>query len=267
MKALIIGGAKTDNIVDQNGVGWTQVGTHPQQFTTFSSPVNVTRSLDQDFGGGRLSVSGSLSMYAGGEARRSDNNTRRNDTIDIASGVQSGRNSFWDLETVGAQAGGAPGTVDYFLGGSLLFDVVVQGFSLPVDYLRVALTWDQTVTGAAYDALSNLELFVYADRYGEDNVAGFDARPGRQNDDYLIASTTNAAENVKLLDFSLRSLQFLSEEIPLSFRPNLYIQVRNLSGVAVEYGIAASFVAVPAPGVLGMFVGLGLVAMRRRRAN
>jgi hypothetical protein len=267
MKALIVGGAKTDGIFDRNGIGWTQEGTRTGEFQQFSSPVNVTRSLDRDFGGGMLSASGSLSMYAGGEARLSDNNTRQNAAIDLRQGstVPNGRNSFWDLETVSAAAGANPGTVDYYLGGSLLFDVVVQGFQLPVDYLRVALTWDRTVTAGTYDALSNLELFVYADKYGEDFVTGFDGRAGRGNDDYLIASTTGVDENVKLLDFSLRSFQLLAAEMPLNFRPNLYIQVRNLSGVAVEYGLAASFVTVPAPGALGLLGLLGLAATRRRR--
>ncbi|GEM_PF-1585966 len=267
MKALIVGGAKTAGIVDRNGAGWQQAGTHPQEFSNFGDAIVVTRSLDRDFGGGILSASGALSMYAGSEARVSDNNARANESIDLRDGstVAFGRNSFWDLETVNAGAGGAPGTVDYFLGGHLLsVDNIIQGFSLPTSYLRIALTWDRTVAGGgAYDALTNLELLVYADGFQAGNIAGFDARAGRRNDDYLIAKTDNLDENVKLLDFNMATLYFFSAELPQNFRPNLYIQVRNLSAGSVEYGLAASFTAVPAPASLLAFAGI--IALRRRR--
>lgn len=268
MKALIVGGAKTAGIVDQGGLGWQQAGNHPQQFTTFGDAISVTRSLDRDFGGGILSASGSLSMYAGGEALLTDNNAAAQHRIDLRDGssIPHGRNSFWDLETVAAQVGGTPGTVDYFLGGTLLsIDNIIQGFSLPASYIRVALTWDITLTGGAYDPLANLELLVYADGFQAGNVAGFDPRAGRGNDDYLIAKTQNIDENVKLLDFSLATLYFFSQEIPFNFRPNLYIEVRNLSASAVTYGIATSFVAVPAPAALTSLVIAGLFAGRRRR--
>lgn len=273
MKAALIAGARTQGITDALGLAWRQQGKTGN--LSVATPTRVPNSLDVTLGGGVADAYSALGIYSNKEARVADNNAQRNFQIDLRP-TMSERDGFWDLETVGAKQGVRPGTVDYLLGGGAIAPDFPggpqQGITAPISYLRVALTWNRTVTGGAYDPLANLELNLFIDGLGANNMPGWDPAFGEADAvDYKIAFTENASENVKLFDFAIPSLWFFGLDLPLAGGPtglvfgNMYLQVRNNSEVAVEYGIAASFITVPTPSGLAMLAVMGVVAVRRRR--
>jgi hypothetical protein len=275
MKALLIAGARTDGITSFEGFGWSQ----PWQSgnLTPSDPLHIPQSLDWDLGGGAADAVGMLKIFSNPEARLADNNNQRNFQIDLRPGFGN-RTGFWDLETVGAKADGVPGTVDYLLGGSFILDDFnrVQGVNAPIDYLRVALTWNRGVKADnTYEDLANLELFFFLDGFDPVSITGWDPADGKQDAvDYKIAYTENASENVKLFDFDLKRFWFFGLDLPepgrlLTFADlenfNFYLQVRNNSEFAVEYGIAASFIRVPTPGGSALLLIISITTVCRRR--
>lgn len=275
MKAALIAGARTQGIVDASNQNWRQQGKTGA--LKYNNPTHVPNSLDVTLGGGVADAYSALGIYSNKEARAADDNAARNFQIDLRPTMHE-RDGFWDLETVGAKQGARPGTVDYLLGGGAIapdFPGGPQnGITAPISYLRVALTWNRTVTGGAYDALANLELNLFFDGFDTTNLVGWDPAFGEADAvDYKIAYTENAAENVKLFDFEIPSTYFFGLDIPApgpdarlgTIFGNMYLQVRNNSEVATEYGIAASFITVPTPSGLAMLVMVGVATMRRRR--
>lgn len=280
MKAALIAGAQTRGITSFTGAAWTQTGKTGN--LKASSPTRVPNSLDLSLGGGLADAYSALGIYSNKEARVADNNASDHLKIDLRPTMLE-RTGFWDLETVQGRREiddtiFAPGTVDYLLGGGAMapdFQGGPQnGITAPISYLRVALTWNRTVTGGAYDALENLELNLFIDGFDAFNMAGWDPANGAGDAaDYRIAYTENAAENVKLFDFAIPANFFFGLDVPLPgvdapaglIFGNMYLQVRNNSDFAVEYGIAASFITVPTPSGLAMLALMGVVASRRRR--
>ncbi len=275
MKAALIAGARTTGVTSFTGASWTQSGKTGS--LKWNNPTRVPNSLDLSLGGGVADAFSALGIYSNKEARVADNNAARNFQIDLRPTMLD-RDGFWDLETVGAKQGARSGTVDYLLGGGAIapdFPGGPQnGITSPISYLRVALTWNRTVTGGAYDALANLELNLFLDGFDTTNLVGWDPAFGEADAvDYKIAYTENADENVKLFDFAIPSSYFFGLDVPIpgpNARPgtifgNMYLQVRNNSEVAVEYGIAASFIRVPTPSGIALLALVGVVATRRRR--
>jgi len=266
MKALVVGGAKTAGLRDRAGNAWNQgltAGTSPN--TPGANHLVVTRSYDPNLGGGLASATGSLHMYRGGEARIADNNTDHNLKIDLRDGSTTQLRSFWDLETVSGMDDQSEGTVDYFLGGTLVvINDIPQYVTPPTFSLRAALTWDREVSAGLYDPLANLELEMWIDGYNEGNLPGFD--PFNADDDIRVARTSNANENVKLMDLSFTfSLSLNDPVLPNGYSPNFYLQVRNFADIDVTYGLAVSLIPVPAPGALGLLTAAGVLCMGRRR--
>lgn len=281
MKAALIAGARTTGITSFTGAAWTQSGKTGN--LRWNNPTRVPNSLDLSMGGGAADAFSALGIYSNKEARVADNNADNHLKIDLRPTMLD-RTGFWDLETVQGRHEVddtifAPGTVDYLLGGGAIapdFPGGPQnGVTSPISYLRVALTWNRTVTGGVYDALDNLELSLFIDGFDAFNMAGWDPANGARDDaDFKIAYTENAAENVKLFDFALPSNFFFGLDVPVpgpDANPgiifgNMYLQVRNNSQFAVEYGIAASFITVPTPSGMALLALVGVVAARRRRA-
>lgn len=277
MKAALIAGARTQGIVDAGNQTWRQQGKSGN--LTPASPTRIPNSLDVTLGGGVADAYSALGIYSNKEARVADNNAARNFQIDLRP-TMSERTGFWDLETVGAKQGARSGTVDYLLGGGAIAPDFQggpqQGITAPITYLRVALTWNRGVTAGAYDALANLELNLFIDGFTPNNMVGWDPAFGEADAvDYTIAFTENANENVKLFDFEIPSLWFFGLDLPrlgdetlgtsaIRFG-NMYLQVRNNSDFAVEYGIAASFITVPTPSGMALLVMVGVASARRRR--
>lgn len=277
MKAALIAGARTQGITDAGGLTWRQQdksGTLKP-----SNPTRIPNSLDFTLGGGVADAYSALGIYSNKEARAADNNAARNFQVDLRP-TMFDRDGFWDLETVGAKQGARPGTVDYLMGGGAIAPDVQggsqQGVTAPITYLRVALTWNRDVVGGAYDPLANLELNLFIDGFTPSNLPGWDPAFGEADAvDYKIAYTENVNENVKLFDFAIPTLWFFGldlnplngEQFPLvGGFGNMYLQVRNNSEVAVEYGIAASFIPVPTPSGLALLAFVGVAAARRRRS-
>jgi len=216
-----------------------------------------------------------LKIFSNAEARLADDNNQRNFQIDLRPTMLS-RTGFWDLETVGAKADGKVGTVDYLFGGGLLLDDFnnVQGVTSPISYLRVALTWNRGVKADnTYEDLADLELLLFVDGFGPTNITGWDAADGQGDAvDYRIAYTFSTAGNVRLFDFDVRSLWLFGIDLPDPDQPvtfadtaNFYLQVRNNSEFAVEYGIAASFIRVPTPGGSALLLIISITTVCRRR--
>jgi hypothetical protein len=277
MKAALIAGAVTTGVVDADGLTWRQQGKTGN--LSVANPTRVPNSLDTTLGGGVANAYSALEIFANKEARAGDNNADRHLKIDLRP-TMSERNGFWDLETVQPKQGARSGTVDYMLGGGAIAPDFPggdqQGVTAPISYLRVALTWNRTVTAGVYDALANLELNLFLDGFTQNNLPGWDPAFGEADAvDYKLASTENVNENVKLFDFAIPSLWFFGLDLPaLNNEPinrvgltfgNMYLQVRNNSNVAVEYGIAASFITVPTPTGVALLGVVGIVATRRRR--
>lgn len=280
MKAALIAGANTAGIKSITGAAWTQSGKTGT--LKWNNPTRVPNSLDLSMGGGAADAFSALGIYSNKEARVADNNADNHLKIDLRPTMLQ-RDGFWDLETVKGRHEVddtifAPGTVDYLLGGGAIapdFPGGPQnGVTAPISYLRVALTWNRGVSGGAYDALENLELNLFFDGFDEFNMAGWDPAGGLgDTKDFKIAFTENVAENVKLFDFAIPSSFFFGLDLPApgpDARPglifgNMYLQVRNNSEFAAEYGIAASFITVPTPGGFALLTVMGVVASRRRR--
>ncbi|MBL8991673.1 MAG: S8 family serine peptidase [Phycisphaerae bacterium] len=271
MKAVTLAGAVTSGIADRAGNAWSQGRTGAG---TMLSPLLVTRSLDNNLGAGRLDVPGMLSVYAQREALASDGNAARNFQISMvgASGVVGTggtRTGFWDLENAGAGDGteAGRGTVDYLLGGLAIPTPFSTTFAPLQSYLRAVLTWDAptNAAGTAYTGLPNLELRFYCDGFNAGNVAGFD--PANPADDILLARTTGAGENIRLLDLFMSAVTSLAPAPGATLLPNFYIQVANLSTSDVTYGLAVSLIPIPLPsGGVVVLVGVALAARRRRAA-
>ncbi len=280
MKATLIAGARTTGITSFTGAAWTQSGKTGN--LKWNNPTRVPNSLDLSMGGGAADAFSALGIFSNKEARVADNNADDHFKIDMRPTMLD-RTGFWDLETVQGRHEVddtifAPGTVDYLLGGGAIapdFPGGPQnGITSPISYLRVALTWNRTVTGGAYDALDNLELNLFIDGFDAFNLAGWDPANGARDDaDFRIAYTENANENVKLFDFAIPSFFFFGLDVPApgpDANPgiifgNMYLQVRNNSEFAVEYGIATSFITVPTPSGMVLLALVGVVASRRRR--
>jgi hypothetical protein len=283
MKAVLLDGASTAGITDRAGNAWSQpgkTGTGAQG----GPAINVPRSLDPNLGAGMLDCYQATKVYASGEIRRAPQNALQNFKIsgptpnpnNFPDIVSTGRSSFWDYERVAQNDGTQNGTVDYILGANDNLHYIAEtntwaGLVTPnFTNLRSCLTWDATTNagGTAYNPLSNLELRLYLDGLQDGNVNGFD--PANPNADILIASTNNAAENVKLLDIADTSAWSYSVAFgsvpPTIWDPKFYLEVINLSnaGGPVDYGVA---VMIPAPGAAGLLLTAGLLTLRRRRSG
>lgn len=270
MKAVILAAASTTELTDRAGAAWKQAKTGDG---TRASPLVVTGSLNPNLGAGKLDVYQSLAIYNEEEARREDDNGLHNRTVNLTGfpygliGAGGSRKGFWDFDTVKAQTGAADagrGTVDYLLGGTSSFLEILPAQGS----LRACLTWDAAINaaGTAYTTLPNLELRLYCDGADAENLPGFD--PANPAADYLLASTSGLTENVKLLDLILNPVSFtFGEGSPANPHPFFYLEVANLSGSDVTFGLAAWLTpaTIPTPGGA---VGLGLLGVllgRRRR--
>ena len=95
------------------------------------------------------------------------------------------------------------------------------------------------------------------------NPVGFD--PGNPLADILIAQTTGAGENVRLLDLeTINSFYEIHAADQVLAGWSFYLQVTNLSTAATTYGLAISL--IPAPSGAAVLAVLGVFAARRRRA-
>jgi len=253
VKAILLNSAATGIIKHKdNATAWRQVTTG----TVASQNLVVTESLDRELGAGMLNTYDSLFTFNQRETRRADDNTAQNFQIDTQS-YQQGVNTVsaptgltWDMEQV-AKATGAginnAGTVDYIL-GSLT----------PGARFRATVTW---FFNTVDNFLPNLEMLLYGEGFSDFNTPGFVPNPNSDQEDILIAQTTQVSGNVKIIDFV----------IPLNINNNVgqgghfYLQVANFSnnGGLVSYGIA---IAIPVPSAAGVLALAGLFAARRRRA-
>ena len=284
LKAVLVNTADRGVVRRRDNTAWAQRGVN----LTGVNAREVTESLDRELGGGLLNTYGAVRNFAGGEALATDSNTAQHLTITppTASNGTLSTTDFWDFERVASSAiagppGAAPdGTVTYILGGvaQLLApsdDAPTWRGTLQLGFEAVTacLTWDRQVDAAgAYRALSNLELRLYVDGLDASNTRGFD--PFNPTADTLLALTSNAGENVKLIDvndaFTFRQSIDFGLAAPIGWAPTYYLQVVNLDfDAAVTYGLSVSFTSslVPAPGTAAVMVLAGLGATRRRRAT
>lgn len=222
IKAVLLNSAATTNLFRAGGAAWNQT-------TTGSLPgMIISRSLDQELGAGMLDVYGALRQYEPDEIRDADSIFGSNLNIDTA-----GRPIWWDLQDVLGT-----GSVSYLLGHA------------DASHLRATLTWDDDVMGGT--GLMPLELELWADAEDPLNPLGPDAA------DLLIARTSAAGENVKLIDLTLL---IPGEDWNAK---TFYLKVINGGATTTPYGIA---VIIPEPStlLLALLTGSLGIGIRRRK--
>jgi hypothetical protein len=258
-KATLFNGAQTFNEpwrAQAQRIPWDQ---RVRGQGTAGNPLEVTESLDREFGVGVVSAWGALRNLSRPEALASDTNAAEHHLIQPSIAFEepfTQRTGFWDLETAGAAAQSPFSTVTYMLGQ------IMDSAMLPGTVFRSTLVWDYDAAGAR---LADLNLRLYAEIVTPvtpgtpGGVMGFD--PTAPNADILLAFTSSNQnqENVKLLNFEVPDLGLLQEV-------RYYLVVTNHSPYASMYGLSTEYFAVPAPATV-LVLASGLLAFGRRRAG
>jgi Subtilase family len=248
MKAVLLNSATRTGIQDSNNEAWANT-TVPPAGPAFNMNAGalvpagstITRSLDTQLGSGMVNAAAALAQFqpnainsmqqANTNAHIIINTPLNNEAIGPnvlpynANCLING--NMWDQE----QVAGGGGMVDYLLG------------DLDGQHIKATLDWN----AGAGNVLSNLELSLWQEGANGGNQPGFDAQ------DEMIATTSNAGENVKLFDFTVPNID--DED-------SYYLEVIDNSGSNVNYGLAIN---VPEPGTLGLALGIPLLLARRRK--